>query len=100
MQTENSRDYAGIAFAVGFCVLGVWGIAETRGMSDLGAVFPRTIGIAMVLFSIVFIVLGVLKPARAGEEREQGSALRRIGLVVVSLIWILSIWAMSKNSME
>lgn len=89
MQTENSRDYAGIAFAVGFIVLGIWAIAQTREMSDLGATFPMTIGGAMILFSIAFIVLSVMKPGRGGASPEEGSTPRRLALIAVCLVWIL-----------
>ena len=89
MQTENSRDYAGIAFAVGFIALGIWAVSETREMSDLGAIFPRTIGIAMIVFSLAFIVLNVVGKGRARALPEAGSTPKRIALIVVTLVWVL-----------
>ncbi len=89
MKTDNSRDYAGIAFAVGFIALGIWAIAETREMSDLGATFPRTIGIAMIIFALAFIVLNVLRPGRGRAIPEAGSTPRRVTLIVITLAWVL-----------
>jgi hypothetical protein len=89
MQTESSRDYPGIAFAAGFVALGVWTIAETRGMSDFGAIFPRTIGFAMITFAVAFIVLTLVKPPRAGTVPQGGSTPRRMALVVLLVAWIL-----------
>ena len=89
MQTENSRDYAGIAFAVGFIALGIWAISETREMSDMGATFPRTIGIAMIVFSLAFIVLSVVGKGRARALPEAGSTPKRVVLIVVTLAWVL-----------
>ncbi len=89
MQTENPRDYAGIGFAVGFIALGIWAITETREMSDMGATFPRTIGMAMILFAVTFIVFAVMRPPRARVPVERGSTPRRIALVAVTAVWIL-----------
>jgi hypothetical protein len=89
MQTENSRDYAGIAFALGFIALGVWAIAETREMSDLGATFPRTIGIAMIGFAVAFIVLTLVRAPRERAPPEYGSTPRRVALIALTAIWIL-----------
>lgn len=89
MSTEPRRDYGGMAFAAAFILLGVWALLETREMSSLAAVFPRTIASAMIVFAIGYIVLAVLRPLLARPSRPFESTPRRVLLGILLLAWIL-----------
>lgn len=93
MPSEPRRDYGTIVFAALFVLLGLWVLWQSVGMSPLGAVFPRTIAIAMVVFSAALIGMHLWRaPAPQTEEPKQPeSHLRRAGLVGVMLLWVFSI---------
>lgn len=91
MQTESKRrDVPGVILAIGFIALGAWFILQTGDLSPLGSVFPRAIGVALILFSLVFVVANLMS-AQAGENHAEGAAPestpRRLGLVAVMGIW-------------
>lgn len=67
-------------------LLGAGAIYAARDYSDLGAVFPRTVGALLVALGIVYILLVVLGRTRrvAGSD---GSALRRTLVAIVMLGW-------------
>lgn len=95
MRSESKvRDGPGIVLAVGFIALGAWVILETGNLSPLGSVFPRTIGIALILFSLVSLVAS-LRSVPAGDEQAERKAPestpRRLGLVAVMGAWGLLI---------
>ena len=82
------RDRDGLIASAGFILLGIFALWGTRDMSALGSVFPRTIGSAMIAFSVVGIVRRWLKP-RFEERPPTGSAVRRLLLVAIMLAWAL-----------
>lgn len=87
---QEGKDYGGMAFAAGFAALGIWAVAQTRHMSDLAATFPRTIGLAMIGLSVGLIVLSLIRAPRSRLHRPPGSAVRRAGLVLLMLGWVLA----------
>jgi hypothetical protein len=93
MSTDTRpRDIGGIVFALGFIILGVWVIAETREMTALGSVFPRAIAGAMIVFSVLLIVIRLLKPVFDGVEGAATRApVRWLGFVLVMAAWVVLI---------
>jgi hypothetical protein len=83
----NRSDIPGIGMAVLFIVVGLFVIYDTTTYQDLdSAVFPRTVAIIMIFFSILLIVWNLLKPQVAeAAEGEGGSIVRRVVLVVVMI---------------
>lgn len=84
----EGRDPGGGLFAAGFILVGAWALYETREMSPLGAVFPKTIASAMIVFALVSLVRSLLRP-REVEQRGAGeSNLRRALLVGLMVSWV------------
>jgi len=73
----------GCLIAIGIGAAALWFSAD---FSDLGAVFPRTIGALLVLLGVLYLLLVLLgrtsRPAPLG-----GSHLRRAGVAIVMLGW-------------
>lgn len=86
--TEQSRRDRSLIVPLGFIFLGILALSGTRDMSPLGSVFPRTIASAMILFSAMDIVWRWLK-SRPAEPQLAGSAIRRLLLVAIMLLWAL-----------
>jgi len=86
------RDRAGVVFALGFVTLGAAMLWGARGMTPLGAVFPTTIGVAMMALGAVLLIaawLGRTRPPPPPASAE--STPRRVGLAVVMGLWALAI---------
>lgn len=85
------RDFASMAFAAAFVVLGVAIWMGASGMSMLGSVFPRTTAVALGSFSLLLIVQNLRRPDgpanRAGFEMTTGG-LRRLLLGAGMLAWV------------
>ena len=84
------RDVAGMICAAGFILLGIYVFLGARGMSAVGSIFPTTIAIGMILFSIALIVAiatGRAVPAEVRTESE-GGHFHRLGLAVVMAAWV------------
>ncbi|MEO7854774.1 MAG: tripartite tricarboxylate transporter TctB family protein [Rubrivivax sp.] len=79
-------DRAGIAGCVLAVVLGAAAVWAARGFSDLGAVFPRTIGSLLVVLGLAYTVLA-LRRRGASVAPLQGSGARRLGVALVMLAW-------------
>ena len=88
MSGRPNRDWRGIAGAAGFVLIGAAVLYFSKDFSRLGAVFPRTIGWAMVLFALACILWAWLRPG-AGVEAAKGSTLRRAALALAMLGWAL-----------
>ena len=87
------HDLPGSIIAAAFMALGIMLAAESRGMSEMGSVFPTTISVALILFSAALIVrnvvLGLRRPAGADPPpRRMESNPRRLGFVVAMAAWI------------
>ncbi|MEO8543217.1 MAG: tripartite tricarboxylate transporter TctB family protein [Betaproteobacteria bacterium] len=67
-------------------LLGAGAIYAARDYSELGAVFPRTVGALLVALGVVYILLVVLGRTRRVTGSD-GSALRRTLVAVVMLGW-------------
>lgn len=88
---QRPRDLPGMVIAVAMIVLAAWAFAQTGAMTALGSVFPRTISVALVAFSLVLVAINLLRRAGPREGRDGGSATRRIGTVVVMALWVAAI---------
>jgi len=67
-------------------LLGAGAIYAARDYSDLGAVFPRTVGALLVALGLVYILLVVIGRTRRVVGSD-GSALRRTLVAMVMLGW-------------
>lgn len=79
------------AIGSGLMVLvGVGAIYAARDYSDLGAVFPRTVGALLVALGLVYILLVTLGRTRRATGSD-GSTLRRTLAAVIMLGWGFSL---------
>lgn len=86
MVDEPRRDIPG-AIGSGLMVLiGAGAIWAARDYSDLGAVFPRTVGALLVALGIVYITLVAMGRSRR-VVGEHGSVARRALVAIVMLAW-------------
>lgn len=83
----SRHDIASIGMAVLFIVVGLFVLYDTTTYQDLdSSVFPRTVALLMIVFSVVLIVWNLLKPQVAeAAEGEGGSTVRRVVLVLVMI---------------
>lgn len=87
LKARREGDLGGMICAVLFIVVGIMAIYDTTSMSDRDSyVFPRTIAIAMIVFSIMLIAWTLIRPGFSAVAAQQpGSVGRRVGLVVAML---------------
>jgi putative tricarboxylic transport membrane protein len=85
--TEQARDRGGMAFCAGFIAIGALALYYTKDMTALGAVFPRTVASAMMLFSIGYLLRQWWRPAAPVQRHDRGSWARRLLLVAVMFAW-------------
>ena len=86
MSEPLRRDIRGIVGCVVLIVAGALALTYSREFSALGAVFPRTVAAAMILLSVVYIAVAVMRPA-APRAQQEGSVWRRLALVAVMVAW-------------
>lgn len=84
------RDTPGITGCAIAIALGVGTLIGSRDFTDLGAVFPRTIGGLMIVFGLLYIVLALRKPVPQARP-EAGSNPRRFATMVVMLAWAFAL---------
>ena len=86
------RDPVGTALAVVFLGLGVFMVVRSIEMTDMGAVFPRAIGIAMALLSAALVARNLLStgkktPAAEAPGVDGPSQWRRLALIGILVAW-------------
>jgi putative tricarboxylic transport membrane protein len=87
---NGRRDVAGMVCAAGFVLVGLYIFLGAQGMSQVGSIFPTTIAVGIIAFSlalIVAIVTGRAAPAMLRKESERGTS-HRLGLAAVMAIWV------------
>jgi putative tricarboxylic transport membrane protein len=90
---RHRRDWPGAVASVFFCLVGAYIITASFSMTKMAAVFPRTIGVVMVVLSLMQIAAALT--GRSGQSLESsGSDFaegrgRRIVLVVTMVGWAL-----------
>lgn len=87
MQTEMQRDRQGMAVAAACVALGAYVLWEARSFTTFGAVFPRFVAVAMILFSIGIIVQSLFRKS-AATPAAGGSRVRPIALIGLMAVWI------------
>jgi putative tricarboxylic transport membrane protein len=88
---QRPRDLPGMVIALAMIALAVWAIWQTAGMTALGSVFPRTICVALVAFSVILVAINLLRRPGTRQIRDSGSPARRIGIVVAMALWVVAI---------
>ncbi|MBZ9556742.1 MULTISPECIES: tripartite tricarboxylate transporter TctB family protein [unclassified Modicisalibacter] len=71
-------------------VIATGAIVFSRDMSIMASVFPRTIAVLLLVFSVALLIKSVVAHPRRARP-EAGSVARRLGLIAVMLIWSLSL---------
>lgn len=79
-------DRLGIAGAVMFIVFGALAIYYSQEFSPLGAVFPRTIAVAMIVLCVMYIVVALIQ-RKPSATPEPASTPRRVLLAITMLAW-------------
>jgi putative tricarboxylic transport membrane protein len=82
------HDLAGMAGAVFFIVMGALALWHSGGFSAMGSVFPRTFATLMILLSVAYIAVSLLRP-KGAQKHPVGSVWRRAALMVVFVVWSL-----------
>lgn len=83
---EPRTDVPGAIGSAIMVLIGAAAIWAARDYSDLGAVFPRTVGALLVILGTVYILLTVLGRTRRGAAVD-GSSVRRALVAGVMLAW-------------
>ncbi|MBT8052001.1 MAG: tripartite tricarboxylate transporter TctB family protein [Gammaproteobacteria bacterium] len=89
--TENGvrRDVSGMVTAAVFILIAVIALWDTTNMVDADSyVFPRAVAIAMIIFCMMLIAWGLIRPLPGnGEASDPGaSTVRRVSLVLAMLV--------------
>ncbi|WP_226575528.1 tripartite tricarboxylate transporter permease [Acuticoccus sediminis] len=89
--SARGRDVPGMILSACFVLLGLLIVFGARGLSALGSVFPTTIGLALIVFSLAFIGLGLAGRTAAPAPRAEGEGgtRHRIALAAIMVIWVL-----------
>lgn len=86
------RDVPGMVLALAFIAVGAWVLMQSQDLSPLGSVFPRTIAVALIVFSLMLIVQNLRRPrasSAASESATTESTPRRLGLIGIMGAWAL-----------
>lgn len=89
------RDTPAIILGGLFTAIGILAWMETREMSAMGAVFPATLSLILITFSLALIARQAFKPAAPRgvltepDTGERSSTPRRVLLVAVMTAWVL-----------
>ena len=94
MQTDQAqntvqRDVGGMITAAVFIVVAVIALWDTTNMVDADSyVFPRAVAIAMIVFCLMLIAWGLIRPTSGnGEASAPGaSTVRRVSLVLAMIV--------------
>ena len=94
MQTDNTgtpvqRDVGGMVTAAVFILIAVIALWDTTNMVDADSyVFPRAVAIAMIIFCMLLIAWGLIRPLPGnGEASAAGaSTIRRVSLVLAMIV--------------
>ena len=94
MQTDHTekivqRDVGGMVTAAIFILIAVIALWDTTNMVDADSyVFPRAVAIAMIVFCMMLIAWGLIRPESGnGEASAPGaSTVRRVSLVLAMIV--------------
>ena len=84
-------DVAGLVCGGAFVLLGVFIFFGARGMSAIGSIFPTTISIGMIVFSLVLIALVLTRRTTSATARPESpeSGAHRLGLGIALMAWVV-----------
>ncbi len=93
MQTDDKtevvrRDVGGMVTAAVFILVAVIALWDTTNMVDADSfMFPRTVAIAMIFFSILLIAWNLIRPVSGNSDvsAPRVSTVRRVSLVIAML---------------
>ena len=86
-ESTNALDRGTLFFCVVFMALGGAMVWAAQSMTPMGAVFPRTIGLAMAVIAAVLFVVTLVRRGEAASH-PPGSTPRRVALVLVMAAWV------------
>ncbi len=86
LHAKPAADFPGAVGSAIMVLVGAAAIWASRDYSDLGSVFPRTVGALLIALGIVYIVLVVLGRTRRAASAD-GSFARRALVAIVMLAW-------------
>jgi len=89
MNDVVKRDVRSIAAALGFIMVGALALYYSAYFSPLGSVFPRVIAVLMIVLSLVYVGVAMLRPGTAPSDPKRGSTPRRALLAAVMFAWAL-----------
>jgi putative tricarboxylic transport membrane protein len=84
------KDWFGGLFALGFIILGIFIILGTKELSPLGSVFPKTIGYALIGFSLLllgFVISGKSK-LKKDESADKEGIFNILSLITIMISWV------------
>jgi len=85
-------DAGTILLAVVFAALGIMAYVATNAMSPMGAVFPATISVLLVVFSIGLVIFALLRKGSPSDKGDPAaSTTRRILLTIIFGLWVFLI---------
>ena len=88
---ERRRDLAGTILAVLVVLIGGYVLVATQHMSPMGAVFPRTIAVIMIITALGLLARTLLRASPpADADGAGGSSWRRAAVIVLILAWALA----------
>ncbi len=90
---KDKRDTAGVLCAVLLAAIGAASVWAARDFSDLGAVFPSTVGALMLVLGLLYLVFGITGKGQSTAALE-GSLARRVALALVMLFWVFTLDAL------
>jgi len=77
MNDGVKRDVRSIAGATVFIVVGAFALYYSAYFSPLGSVFPRVVAVFMIVLSLVYVGVAMMRPGSAPQNPERGSTPRR-----------------------
>lgn len=89
MNDGVKRDVRSIAGATVFIVVGAFALYYSAYFSPLGSVFPRVVAVFMIVLSLVYVGVAMMRPGSAPQNPERGSTPRRALVAAVLFAWAL-----------
>jgi hypothetical protein len=83
---------ADVALGASVAAFGAFVIVASRSYTDLGAAFPRAVGVSMIVLGTILAITGVIgRGAHPPLAPLEGSALRRVLFGAVVALWGVSL---------
>ncbi|QFT67882.1 Tripartite tricarboxylate transporter TctA family protein [Labrenzia sp. THAF35] len=88
----KTRNLPSMVIAAFLIALGVWTYTVAGSMSPLGSVFPKTISVALMVFSAMLIVQHIRRPAGPASTNPafDSGTRRRTALGAVMMAWVIA----------